>query len=176
MLPAMGFWLGALAALAVALVAAHRLRATVRRPAGPLCTAAILGSGGHTAEMLALLDALPRDAYAPRVYLVSSGDEMSMAKARAAERARGALDLAAHPLQGLAIPRARAVGQSFLTTPITLAWSALFSAWHLGVVPTWRSRGRRAFADVVLMNGPATCVPVAAILFALRVRRAPRLY
>ena len=39
------------------------------RPAGPLCVAAVLGSGGHTTEMLSILRALPRDMYTPRIYV-----------------------------------------------------------------------------------------------------------
>ena len=79
-------------------------RRPIARPAGPLCIAAVLGSGGHTTEMLSILRALPRDMYTPRVYVVSSGDALSLPMAREAEG--GAL--APHPLQGLVIPRARA--------------------------------------------------------------------
>ena len=92
------------------------------RPAGPLCIAAVLGSGGHTTEMLSIMRALPRDMYTPRVYVVSSGDALSLPKAREAEG--GAL--APHPLQGLVIPRARTVRQSWLTTPWTVLTSLAY--------------------------------------------------
>ena len=133
------------------------------RPAGPLCIAAVLGSGGHTTEMLSILRALPRDMYTPRVYVVSSGDALSLPKAREAEG--GAL--APHPLQGLVIPRARTVQQSWLTTPWTVLTSLAYCLWHMGVVP-WRL-SHTPWADVIVMNGPATCVPVVATIWAMRV-------
>jgi beta-1,4-N-acetylglucosaminyltransferase len=53
----------------------------------------VLGSGGHTAEMIRLLESLDFDKYAHRVYLVSSGDTLSEGKARALEiRKRGSVD------------------------------------------------------------------------------------
>lgn len=141
-----------------------------RRPDGPLCTAAILGSGGHTAEMLEILHALPRDTYTPRIYLATSGDRLSLQKARDADG-----QWAAHPMQGLCIPRARVVHQSWATTPFTLAWSVAYCAWHLGI-KTWgwrQRRQRRAWADVVVMNGPATCVPVVLAIWLMRIVGAP---
>jgi beta-1,4-N-acetylglucosaminyltransferase len=45
----------------------------------------VLGSGGHTAEMLRLIEPLSFEKYGRRVYVVSSGDTLSEAKARALE-------------------------------------------------------------------------------------------
>lgn len=42
----------------------------------------VLGSGGHTAEMLRLLDSLDFTKYTYRRYIVSSGDTLSEGKAR----------------------------------------------------------------------------------------------
>ena len=105
--------------------------------------------------------------YTPRIYVVSSGDALSLPKAREAEG--GAL--APHPLQGLVIPRARAVRQSWLTTPYTVLTSLAHCLWHMGIAPWCRSR--TPWADVVVMNGPATCVPVVATIWAMRVLGAP---
>ncbi|WFD28100.1 N-acetylglucosaminyldiphosphodolichol N-acetylglucosaminyltransferase [Malassezia nana] len=129
----------------------------------------LLGSGGHTAEMLAMVQALPSSDYTPRLYLVSSGDTHSLAKAREMEGG----SLSVHPLQGLEIPRARHVQQSWASTPWSVARSFLWSLWHLGLVPLWRTRGRRACADVLLMNGPATCVSVVAAMWAMRLLGLP---
>ena len=106
-------WLGAavLALLAWWAVQGQRWTQRLARPARPLCTMAVLGSGGHTAEMLAILQALPRSDYTPRLYVVSSGDTHSLTKAREME---GGI-LAPHPLQALEIPRARRVQQSWPT-------------------------------------------------------------
>lgn len=43
---------------------------------------AFLGSGGHTGEMMRLLYGLDFAKYTHRTYLVSSGDNLSLAKAR----------------------------------------------------------------------------------------------
>ena len=45
----------------------------------------VLGSGGHTAEMLRLIEPLDFDKYTRRVYVVSSGDSLSESKAQAFE-------------------------------------------------------------------------------------------
>jgi beta-1,4-N-acetylglucosaminyltransferase len=42
----------------------------------------VLGSGGHTAEMLRLIEPLDFDKYSSRIYVVSSGDTLSEGKAR----------------------------------------------------------------------------------------------
>lgn len=52
----------------------------------------ILGSGGHTAEMLRLIEPLNFDKYARRVYVVSSGDALSEGKARAFEIRKNGLE------------------------------------------------------------------------------------
>lgn len=156
---------GALVALCLWRILAWRRPAS--RPAGPLCIAAVLGSGGHTTEMLSILQALPRDRYTPRVYVVSSGDTLSLPKAREAEGGT----LAPHPMQGLVIPRARTVRQSWLTTPFTVLGSLAYCLWHVGLAPWWLRR--TPWADVLVMNGPATCVPVVAAIWAMRVLGAP---
>lgn len=45
----------------------------------------VLGSGGHTAEMLRLLESLDFAKYTCRVYIVSHGDALSESKARTFE-------------------------------------------------------------------------------------------
>lgn len=165
----MAWWvLGVCLLIGAALVrgarAARSAVAAPPRPSAPLCVSMLLGSGGHTMEMLALARALPRDEYAPRVYLVSSGDPHSVAKAHAAEG--GALD--PHPLQALEIPRARRVGQSFWTAP----WSVLLSfCVCVRAMLCAPRREQRAWADLLLLNGPATCVPLVVAVWCARVRR-----
>ncbi|WFD35481.1 protein disulfide-isomerase [Malassezia cuniculi] len=119
--------------------------------------------------MLQLLRTLPRDEFAPRVYFVSQGDAHSLARARAAE----GTPPAAHPLQGLVLPRARSVGQSWLTTPFTLAWSVAYALCAFATRPAWLGAPRRPVVDVVLMNGPATCVPICVAIWAMRIIGAP---
>ncbi|KAG5565180.1 hypothetical protein RHGRI_001170 [Rhododendron griersonianum] len=48
----------------------------------PLSTLIVLGSGGHTAEMLNLLSVLHTDSFTPRLYIAAATDNMSLQKAR----------------------------------------------------------------------------------------------
>ena len=111
-------------------------------------TLVVLGSGGHTAEMLRLITAFDFDRYAPLTLVTAATDTTSRAKAER-ELPREALATA----RWAEIPRAREVGQSFgSSVPSTLR--ALFACVHL----IWT-----ASPDLVLVNGPGTCVPVAVL-------------
>ena len=111
-------------------------------------TLVVLGSGGHTAEMLRLITDFDFGRYAPLTLVTASTDTTSRAKAER-ELPREALATA----RWAAIPRAREVGQSFVTSvPSTL--HALWACVHL----IWT-----ASPDLVLVNGPGTCVPVAVL-------------
>ena len=183
--PAVGGDALALVWLALALVVANlALRVVVvaltpppRRPADgpPLRTLVVLGSGGHTAEMFALLRALPPSRYAPRVYVLADTDTTSAVKVDAHEAAIGArlaqdetVDDAALELLSdhalVRVPRSREVGQSFVTSAFTTARATIHA---VGLV--WREA-----PDVVVTNGPGTCLPICLAAFASRVlgRRA----
>ena len=111
-------------------------------------TLVVLGSGGHTAEMLRLITAFDFDRYGPLTLVTAATDTTSRAKAER-ELPREALATA----RWVQIPRAREVGQSFVSSvPSTLR--ALFACFHL----IWT-----ASPDLVLVNGPGTCVPVAVL-------------
>ena len=108
----------------------------------------VLGSGGHTAEMLRLIAAFDFDRYGPLTLVIAATDTTSRAKAER-ELPREALATA----RWAEIPRAREVGQSFVSSvPSTL--HALWACVHL----IWT-----AAPDLVLVNGPGTCVPVAVL-------------
>lgn len=124
----------------------------------PIRLLILLGSGGHTAEMLRLLQHLAssshRDLYAPSQYLITAGDRMSEGRVRRFDSQPSTLPSRLYP-----IPRARKVKQSWLTTPFTTAWSFVASIrilWCLSF-------------DVFLCNGPGTCVPLALLIFIPKV-------
>jgi beta-1,4-N-acetylglucosaminyltransferase len=59
----------------------------------------VLGSGGHTAEILRLLESLDfRNRYSWRVYVASSGDTLSEGKAREFEARKGGSEGKVFPL------------------------------------------------------------------------------
>lgn len=90
-----------------------RWRAKSARPAGaaPIRTLVVMGSGGHTAEMLALLGGLDRRKYAPLLYAFAASDHTSTRRVVAFEKERAASDGLPQPpaYRILRIPRSREV-------------------------------------------------------------------
>jgi UDP-N-acetylglucosamine:LPS N-acetylglucosamine transferase len=118
------------------------------------CTHTHLNTGGHTAEMLRLLTTLPLSSYSPRTYIISSGDAHSASLAKSLEHAMG---LGQFELEE--IPRARRVHQSLFTSVFTSILCLLASLSCLA----------RLDADIVLTNGPGSCVPFCLAVFIFRV-------
>jgi beta-1,4-N-acetylglucosaminyltransferase len=166
----------------------HHVR---RRPPGqPSKMLVFLGSGGHTGEMLRLLIAVDFQKYSQRTYLVSSGDSLSLAKVAELETARAGDNsddsiavrcsdrsynkvILAHTScaclskwTAFEIPRARRVHQSFLTAPFTTLRSF---AVCLRLVTLPCILLKRDCPDIVLLNGPGSCVPIAIAAFLPRV-------
>ena len=123
----------------------------------PIRATVVLGSGGHTAEMMSILRAVDLRRY--RVdFVLAATDTTSEPRLRADP---GTFGGEAWPVdQGRLhrIPRSREVGQSWLSTLWTTAFSILACARLV-----WSLR-----ADVVVCNGPGTCVPVCAVAFVLK--------
>ena len=140
--------------LRVAIVCRRRHAA---RPAGapPVKTMVVLGSGGHTAEMMALLRKLNRGTFAPLLYVIARSDHTSAQRIEAFER-ECAPGGATHRL--LRLPRSREVGQSYFTSVFTTL-RALVHATYL----VYRHR-----PSVVLCNGPGTCIPICAAAWSVR--------
>ncbi|XP_016992339.2 UDP-N-acetylglucosamine transferase subunit ALG14 [Drosophila takahashii] len=116
----------------------------------PHPTYVILGSGGHTAEMCRLARALLQPAdnqraeeYHPVRLILASSDSTSE------RQFREALPEVASRAECIRVPRSRSVGQSWLSTLFTALWSLLFSCYLV-----WRDR-----PQLILCNGPGTCVP-----------------
>lgn len=148
----------------------------------------VLGSGGHTAEMLDMLRRLPflPAKFTHRTYVVSSGDAFSAQKAkefeveitgsrgeqsegRSGQAAEGGYDI-------VIVRRARRVHQSLFLTPV----SALLCLWDCIQVLTGehfkqlrrrsqKSSGvatKQTYPDLILTNGPGTgvCVVLASLI------------
>ncbi|KAK4693270.1 hypothetical protein P7C71_g4095, partial [Lecanoromycetidae sp. Uapishka_2] len=63
------------------LPAVHPIKPSPRKRGTPTHLLVVLGSGGHTAEMLSLLTDLDPKTYTYRSYVVGSGDDFSAGKA-----------------------------------------------------------------------------------------------
>ncbi|KAK7366956.1 hypothetical protein VNO80_08959 [Phaseolus coccineus] len=138
----------------------HSRRPLSKRASKPVSTLIILGSGGHTAEMLNLLAVLRKDRFNPRFYIAAATDNMSLEKAQllenslATENATRVTDTA----QFMKIYRSREVGQSYITS----IWTTLIAMVHaLRLMMKIRP-------EVILCNGPGTCIPLCAIAFIFK--------
>jgi beta-1,4-N-acetylglucosaminyltransferase len=137
-----------------------------------------------------LISGLDWQRYSKRVWIISSGDQLSESKALALEKQIGTGSVRscfpkspafAKSLLGqftlLRIPRARRVHQSYLTSPFTTLYSFAYCLWHISLAPLLpnpRPSGRRVFADLILLNGPGSCVPIAVSAFLPRVSSSLR--
>lgn len=119
---------------------------------GPVKTLAVLGSGGHTTEMLELVRNFDDRGF-PLHFVLANSDATSLSKIVAS------YPEFANPTRIFKIPRSREVGQSWLSSVPSFIMSQVAA---LRVV--WRIRPR-----LILVNGPGTCVPVvyAALLLEL---------
>ncbi|KAK4998980.1 UDP-N-acetylglucosamine transferase subunit [Elasticomyces elasticus] len=152
----------------------------------------VLGSGGHTAEMLAMLrnaeaSGLRWKDYTHRTWVVSSGDSVSADRAKGFETEVAAncsgsrvkdhalgislMDSPEKPRAGedvvgsydiAILPRARRIHQSLLTTPI----SALYCLYHCFRILS--SLPASQYPDLILANGPATATILILASLILR--------
>ncbi|KAJ2349270.1 metalloprotease [Coemansia sp. RSA 2673] len=126
----------------------------------------VLGSGGHTAEMVRLLSGVDFDRYSRRLYIVGDTDVISLDQIGMLESRRD--DEKDEYFVGR-VPRSRRVGQPWLTTPISILQC-------FGQVTRLMYQH---MPDAVLCNGPGNCVVVcvvATIARVLGVKRIPIIY
>ena len=123
----------------------------------PCRTLIVMGSGGHTGEMMRIMSGLNiRKHYTPRLYVSAKGDTMSQDKVKAFEKANKTLGTPEVTLK--TIPRARKVLQSYFTSIFTTLSAILHS---FSVVFRFRP-------DLVLCNGPGTCIPICFWAYLLK--------
>ncbi|KAE8453107.1 hypothetical protein EG329_012294 [Mollisiaceae sp. DMI_Dod_QoI] len=148
---------------------------------GPSHMVIVLGSGGHTAEMMSLLRDIDPRRYFHRTYIVSSGDSFSTSKAHEIERTiqlkyRSSAD---NPTEAeefdsctgiwdvKVVPRARKIHQPLYTTPFSSIWCLVKCLHALHSTAKTSRAAPGEYPDVIITNGPATAVIVilaAAIL------------
>lgn len=110
-----------------------------------------IGSGGHTTELLRITKRLDLEKYNPRLYVVAENDGGSEYKINIAEYGRKDYSIRK-------IPRSRNVNQSFRSSMVTTFYATVCSLPIL-----WRFK-----PNVILCNGPGTCVPICVVAFILR--------
>ncbi|XP_062920677.1 UDP-N-acetylglucosamine transferase subunit ALG14 homolog isoform X1 [Mobula hypostoma] len=127
------------------------------RKRGSASILVVIGSGGHTTEILRLVGSLSA-SYSPRHYVIAETDRMSEDKVRTLEAARA--EEGPEPQFTIhRIPRSREVRQSWVTSVVSTLFALLYS---IPLVFQLKP-------DVVLCNGPGTCVPpcISALLLGI---------
>mmetsp|Transcript_2304 Transcript_2304/g.2762 ORF Transcript_2304/g.2762 Transcript_2304/m.2762 type:complete len:245 (+) Transcript_2304:72-806(+) len=118
----------------------------------PSRTLAVLGSGGHTTEMLRLLTSMNETHYSPLYYIVASSDTTSINRLENRYHSGNDKELhLPHYEHIYRIPRSREVGQSYVTSIFTTLFSILSSA----NIVLFKSK-----PDLLIINGPGTCLPI----------------
>ncbi|XP_042512818.1 UDP-N-acetylglucosamine transferase subunit ALG14-like isoform X2 [Macadamia integrifolia] len=128
----------------------------------PKSTLIILGSGGHTAEMLNLISVLQKDRFTPRFYIAAWTDNMSLQKARVLEDSlvnQTGDGKVLEASQFMQIYRSREVGQSYLTSVGTTLIATTHAFWLMTKIRP----------QVILCNGPGTCIPLCVVAFIFKV-------
>lgn len=126
-----------------------------------LSTLIVLGSGGHTAEMLNLLYVLQTERFKPRYYIAAATDNMSLQKAHVFEDSLLGKE-APEEVGGaefMQIYRSREVGQSYITSVGTTLVAIAHALWLM----------IKTRPQVILCNGPGTCIPLCVIAFLFKV-------
>lgn len=148
-----------------------------RNPHEPTHLLIVLGSGGHTAEMMAMLEravtdpdpkrALDWKDYTHRSWIVSSGDALSAQRAKDFEELAVGLSTQDNLMAGkvkkatdrgpgtydiYTVPRAREIHQPLTTAPIS-SLKCMLACWN---ILNQTAQKDRDFPDVILINGPAT--------------------
>lgn len=133
----------------------HALAAAQRSSATPLRTMLILGSGGHTAEMISLCREMDREQFRPLIYVRAQTDSSSLPRVQRTEAEKQNEANCVH----VSIPRSREVGQSYVGS----VWTTLV-AFAAAMRIVWQQR-----PQVLLCNGPGTGVPLCVVAFLLKV-------
>ncbi|KAL2160182.1 hypothetical protein VTH06DRAFT_1838 [Thermothelomyces fergusii] len=137
----------------------------------------ILGSGGHTSEMLETIKRqfVPQ-ANAHRRYLVATGDQDSLDRLVRLEclirRCLPAGDPRAGTVDAVRVPRARRVHQPLWTAPLSCLATAVHAVRALTREPGCRPASRHGagfkYPHVVVTNGPATGFVVCLVAHLLK--------
>jgi beta-1,4-N-acetylglucosaminyltransferase len=120
----------------------------------PVKTLVILGSGGHTGEMIQFTNLLNRSNYYPLVYIHATTDISSRVRVETIEKNKNnTLNVSYY-----SIPRSREVGQSYFTSIFTTLYSIVHAFQIIYLIRP----------QLILCNGPGTCLPLVIIALFYR--------
>ncbi|GFT80978.1 UDP-N-acetylglucosamine transferase subunit ALG14 homolog [Nephila pilipes] len=118
-----------------------------------------LGSGGHTFEMFRLIQNIS-EKFNPRIYVIAATDSLSEQKAKSFEESMlCSVKNTSETYTIEKIPRSREVGQSWVSTVFTTLRASI-----IAVILVLKHK-----PDIIVCNGPGTCVPLCGAAFLLHV-------
>lgn len=116
----------------------------------------LLGSGGHTGEMIRILSTTGSIHNAKEIYwVISSGDSSS-----AIHLGKFQKDYKISNSQILELPRARKVGEGFISSIQSTIKTIITIFLRFTQLPT--------YPDILIVNGPGTCVPICYYFFVMK--------
>ncbi|XP_050679252.1 UDP-N-acetylglucosamine transferase subunit ALG14 homolog [Leptidea sinapis] len=110
-----------------------------------------IGSGGHTTELLKIVAQMNFNKYSPRLYMMADSDNNSETKIIFTEKDT-------KDYQICKIPKSRNVHQPYMTSIFSTLHAILYC-----VLPIFRFK-----PDVIICNGPGTCIPICFVVFLMR--------
>ena len=118
----------------------------------------ILGSGGHTSEMMAILAKVDLSKVTHVDIICTTGDQWSEQKASR---------VISQPYKAHTVLRSRKVGQSYLTSIFTTLLSIFPCMWVVF----------KSLPDLIITNGPAVAVPIcySSLLLKLLFIKSPKI-
>ncbi|CAI8491202.1 hypothetical protein CAS74_004936 [Pichia kudriavzevii] len=116
----------------------------------------LLGSGGHTGEMLRVLEQWKQLDKYDREYVISTGDETSIIKLKQFEEQHGS----SKNYKITFVYRARNIGEGKFKATVNTLRS------FISTISTFL--GKNKLPDIFLTNGPGTAIPIAYILFIFK--------
>ena len=161
-----------------------------RKRGSPTALMVVLGSGGHTSEMLYMLEDIDLASFTHRAYVVSTGDSFSLIKAKEFENSKEQRIPKFSPewtalsqisttnrnetlyanaenskdFEIHVVPRARLIYQSLLTTPFS-AFRCLVACTQLLIR---ESKSQQKYPDIIITNGPGTAAVLVGAALLLR--------
>lgn len=128
------------------------LKRNIEKHIGHAKTLIVLGSGGHTTEMMKILHEINKATYTPRIYVAADSDKNSYNKVIEFEGTSA-------DYKFIKIFRSRNVGQSYVSSIFTTIRATV------ACIPMiyWEK------PDLLMCNGPGTCVPICLVTFLFRV-------
>lgn len=121
----------------------------------------VLGSGGHTTEILMMTKNLNPSYYSPIIYCKASTDTTSVDRVKEQQpiRKNHADNTTTNSNTIYNIPRSREVGQSFLSSIYTTIYAILISFHTIYKIQP----------NILICNGPGTCIPLIIVVLFYRI-------